>query len=354
MIGVIFDRVRGAKPAREPSSLTAWGMRIAVLLIAAWLLAPVARWGLLDATWLGQSRADCVGEGACWAMVTARWPQILAGFYPTGHRWRVAMAVLVLATGLAPMITRRHFWWVSLTAPVCAILALAILGGARVLPGVPTAYWGGLSLNIVIGVTSAIFALPIGILLALARRSPLPVVKGLAVAYIECVRAAPLIVMLFAAAVLAPLLMPPEAAVDKLTRAIIVITFFEAAYMAEAVRGGLMAVPDGQREAARALGLGTWRTLVFVVLPQALKTATPALVNSFIGLLKDTSLIYVIGVLDVTGVLRNAVSDYAWQGLEPEAYIFVGATFWILCFGLSRWSASLERRASSSAERSAL
>ena len=164
-------------------------------------------------------------------------------------------------------------------------------------------------------------------------------------AYVEAVRAAPLIVVLFAAAVLVPLLIPPQWSLDKLTRAIVAITFFEAAYMAEAVRGGLMAVPQGQREAARALGLKGWQVLVFVVLPQALRTATPALVNSFIGLLKDTSLIYVIGVLDITGVLRNAVSDYAWQGLEPEAYIFVGLTFWLLCFGLSRWSAALERRA---------
>lgn len=332
-------------PTRARRSWTAWAVGLAVALAALVLVAPALRWLFWDATWVGQSRAACGPAGACWAMITARAPQILLGFYPAGHGWRVGLAVAMLAVGLAPLAWRRRAGLTMLTAPVGALACLALMGGAGILPSVPSAYWGGLALNLIVGAVSAIFALPIGILLGLARRSTLPVIRILASAYVEAVRAAPLIVVLFAAAVLVPLLIPPQWSLDKLTRAIVAITFFEAAYMAEAVRGGLMAVPQGQREAARALGLKGWQVLVFVVLPQALRTATPALVNSFIGLLKDTSLIYVIGVLDITGVLRNAVSDYAWQGLEPEAYIFVGLTFWLLCFGLSRWSAALERRA---------
>jgi general L-amino acid transport system permease protein len=324
-----------------------WARRLALALGLGLLLvlaAPALRWLVWDATWTGQSRAACDPAGACWAMITARAPQILWGFYPSGHGWRVVLALAVLAAGLAPLAVRGRAGLVLLTAPLGAVACLALMGGARLLPSVPSAYWGGLSLNLIIGAVCAIFALPLGVLLALARRSGLPVIRLLATAYIETARAAPLIVVLFAAAVLVPLLVPAPLALDKLARAMIAITLFEGAYMAEAVRGGLMAVPQGQREAAQALGLGPLRTLVHVVLPQALRTAAPALVNSFIGLLKDTSLIYVIGVLDLTGVLRNAVSDFAWQGLEPEAYIFVGLTFWLLCFGLSRASAALERR----------
>lgn len=332
-------------PARARQSWTAWTTGLAVALAALVLAAPALRWLFWDATWIGQSRAACDPAGACWAMITARAPQILLGFYPTGHGWRVGLAVAMLAAGLTPLASRRHADLTLFTAPVGALACLASMDGAGVLPSVPSAYWGGLALNLIVGAVSAIFALPIGVILGLGRRSPLPVIRILAGAYVEAVRAAPLIVVLFAAAVLVPLLIPSQWSLDKLTRAIVAITFFEAAYMAEAVRGGLMAVPQGQREAARALGLKGWQVLVFVVLPQALRTATPALVNSFIGLLKNTSLIYVIGLLDITGVLRNAVSDYAWQGLEPEAYIFVGLTFWLLCFGLSRWSAALERRA---------
>jgi len=340
-----LDQARAA-----PGKSAAWrrwgGVLVAGLALLV-LAAPALRWLVWDATWIGQSRAACDPAGACWAMITARAPQIMLGFYPAGHGWRVGLALAALAGGLTPLVWRRRADLVLFTAPLGALTCLALMGGAGLLPSVPSAYWGGLALNLIVGTVCAIFALPIGVLLGLARRSALPVIRLLASAYVETVRAAPLIVVLFAAAVLAPLLTPPQLNLDKLTRAIIAITLFEAAYMAEAVRGGLMAVPQGQREAARALGLNGWRTLVFVVLPQALRTATPALVNSFIGLLKDTSLIYVIGVLDITGVLRNAVSDYAWQGLEPEAYIFVGLTFWLLCFGLSRGSAALERRAAS-------
>ena len=210
---------------------------------------------------------------------------------------------------------------------------------------------GRVFLNLLIGLGASIFALPLGILLALGRLSPLPAVKAMSVAFIELVRGAPLIVLLFAASVVTPLFAPVGVSPEKLTRTLLVITLFEAAYMAEAVRGGLLAVPRGQDEAARALGLGPVRAFVFVVLPQALRTATPALMNSFIGLFKDTTLIYVIGLLDVTGVLRNAVTDFAWQGLETEAYVFVALLFWSLCFGLSRWSARLERRLSTDRER---
>lgn len=315
-----------------------------LLGLAAWLAPPLLSWAILDATFLGDSKAACDAGGACWAIITSRWRQILAGFYPEDHLWRVAVATVCLAAGLTPALWRRTAVLTPLLAPLGVVAAFGVMGGAGLLPRAPTDYWGGFFLNLLIGVAASIFALPLGILLAMARLSKLPVVKGLAVTFIEVIRGAPLIVLLFAAAVVVPLFSPAGVSLDKLTRAMIVITLFEAAYMAEAVRGGLLGVPPGQAEAARALGLGPARAFALVVLPQALRIATPALVNSFIGLFKDTTLIYVIGVLDVTGVLRNAVTDFAWQGLETEAYVFVAVLFWLFCFSLSRWSAGLERR----------
>lgn len=317
---------------------------IVLALLAVWAAPPILRWAVLDATWFGESKAACQAGGACWAIITSRWRQVLAGFYPEDHLWRVAVATVCLAAAILPALWRRTTVLLPILAPLAVVAAFGVMGGAGILPRAPSDYWGGFFLNLLIGVAASIFALPLGVGLAVARMSSLPVVKGLAVTFIETVRGAPLIVLLFAASVVVPLFTPDGVSLDKLTRAMVVITLFEAAYMAEAVRGGLLGVPRGQIEACRALGLDPVRAFGLVVLPQALRIATPALVNSFIGLFKDTTLIYVIGVLDVTGVLRNAVTDFAWQGLETEAYVFVAAIFWAFCFGLSRWSAGLERR----------
>lgn len=343
---------RPAPPAPRRRLAAADLAAVAVLLaLAAWLGPPLVRWALLDATWSGESRAACRAGGACWAILTSRWTQIVAGFYPADHLWRVAVATVCLLAGVAPALRPRGLAVLPLAAPLGVVAACAVMGGAGFLPRAPSDYWGGFFLNVLIGLGASVFALPLGILLALGRLSRLPAVKALSVAFIEVVRGAPLIVLLFAASVVAPLFAPDGLAPDKLTRIFAVITVFEAAYMAEAVRGGLLAVARGQGEAARALGLGVVRAFVLVELPQALRIATPALMNSFIGLFKDTTLIYVIGLLDVTGVLRNAVTDFAWQGVETEAYVFVALLFWSLCFGLSRWSARFERRLSTDRER---
>ncbi|MDR6625213.1 His/Glu/Gln/Arg/opine family amino acid ABC transporter permease subunit [Caulobacter segnis] len=262
-------------PAFRKPAWSRWAALALAAAVALVLAGPAARWLILDATWTGDSRAACDPAGACWAMITARAQQILIGFYPSGHGVRVLLAVLALAAGLSPLAIRRHAGLVLATAPLGAVVCLALMGGARLLPSVPSAYWGGLALNLIVGAVCAIFALPLGVLLGLARQSPLPVIRLLAGAYVETARAAPLIVVLFAAAVLAPLLLPPALPLDKLGRAMVAITLFEAAYMAEAVRGGLMAVPRGQREAARALGLGPSRTLVDVVLPQGAAHGDP-------------------------------------------------------------------------------
>jgi general L-amino acid transport system permease protein len=319
-------------------------LTIGAAAFALWLGWILLRWGVLDATWTGTSRSDCHGGGACWAMVAARWPTILAGAYPRGHLWRPALAVAALGLSVAPLVLRRAPAWTVALAPLGVVLALAVMGGAHVLPRVPTDYWGGFLLNVIIGVTGAVFALPCGVLLAYGRRSRLPAVRIVSTAFIELVRAAPLITVLFMASVMLPLFLPEGVSLNRLARAVMVIVLFESAYMAENVRGGLQATPSGQREAARALGLNPLQTALMVVLPQALRIAIPAIVNSFIGLFKDTTLVFVIALFDVTGVLQQALADPVWQGLDLEAYVLIAIAFWIPCFAMSRWAAVLEKR----------
>jgi general L-amino acid transport system permease protein len=318
------------------------------LVIAAILLTVVpglVRWALLDAVWTGDSKAACREGGACWALVSARWRQMLAGFYPEEELWRVGAAALLLGLALAPLILPRAARALWLT-PAGVLGAFVLLSGAGLsgLPDVAPESWGGFFLNVLVGACGIVFAFPLGVLLALGRRSRLPVVKGLSVSFIELVRSVPLITLLFMANYVLPLLAPAGTDLDRLTRALVVVTLFSAAYMAEAVRGGLQAVGPGQLEAARSLGLGPVRTTALVVLPQALRVSIPALVNTFIGVFKDTTLLYVIGLFDVMWIIRAAVSDFAWQGHELEAYAFVGLVFFLACFALSRWSAALERR----------
>jgi general L-amino acid transport system permease protein len=311
--------------------------------LIAWVVWSLFDWAVLKATFVGESRAACRAGGACWALVTARWRQVFFGFYPIAHVWRVAAAMACLLAAVIPIAVRQLPSWTRFLAPVGVIAAWAVLGGAHVLPSVPTEYWGGVFLNLLIGVTGAAFALPIGILLALGRRSQLPVIKALSVGFIEMVRAVPLISLLFMASVMLPLFVPSGVSLDRLTRAMVVITLFESAYMAEIIRGGLQAVPKGQSEAARALGLSPWRATAMVVLPQAIKISIPAIVNTFIGLFMDTTLVYVIALLEVTGVMHQALADFAWHGRDVEAYAFIALVFWIVCFSMSRVAASLER-----------
>jgi general L-amino acid transport system permease protein len=320
-------------------------LTILIGLVLAFTVPAVVRWALVEAVWTGETKAVCKPDGACWALVSARWPQMLAGFYPPDQIWRVGVATALLAAAVAPTLARRPGRGLWLT-PVGALAAFVVLSGARIraLPDIAPEAWGGFFLNVLVGASGILLALPLGVLLALGRRSRLPVIKGLCVGFIELVRSVPLITLLFMASVVLPLLVPAGTNLDRLTRALIVVVLFSAAYMAEAVRGGLQAVAPGQREAARALGLGSFRTTTLIVLPQALRAALPALVNTFIGVFKDTTLLYVIGLFDVMWIVRAALSDFAWQGRELEAYAFVGLVFFVTCFALSRWSAALERR----------
>ncbi len=323
-------------------------LTLAVLGLAFWLVPPFVRWALIDAHWLGSSRDACTGQGACWVFVRARFPQFLYGFYPEGERWRPNAALFALALSLASFFVKSLPFKktrVALLYFVFPVIAYHVLHGAIWgLTEVETTQWGGLLVTLIIAVVGIAGSLPLGILLALARQSALPVVRGIAVVFIELWRGVPLITVLFMASVMLPLFLPQGMNVDKLLRALVGVTLFSAAYMAEVVRGGLNAIPRGQIEAAKALGLGYWQTTLLVVLPQALKKMIPGIVNTFISLFKDTTLVLVIGMFDLLGMIQTALTDPEWIGYSVEGYVFAGLVFWLFCFSMSRFSMRLERQ----------
>lgn len=312
------------------------------------IFVPVIDWALLNADWVGETRDDCDSGGACWVFVGARLDQFMYGFYPDTEQWRVNAAGGLLAlTLLWLMLPRAPFKpWVGafalLVYPVIAFFLLS--GGSFGLEEVETTLWGGLTLTLVLSLVGMVAALPIGILLALGRRSEMPIVKAICVAFIELWRGVPLITVLFMSSVMLPLFLPEGVNFDKLLRALIGIVMFQSAYMAEVVRGGLQAIPKGQYEAADALGLGYWQKMGLIILPQALKLVIPGIVNTFIALFKDTTLVMIIGLLDFLAMIQAGFSDPKWLGFAIEGYVFAALVFWVFCFGMSRYSQALERK----------
>jgi len=316
------------------------------LLYAA--LPPLIGWAVIDAHWVGETRRDCAGDGACWVFVSARFDQFIYGFYPDAQRWRVDVAFAILIAAAAPLfISRaRGKGWLGLglivVYPWVALVLFA--GGVGGLAAVETEKWGGLMLTLIVAGVGIVASLPLGVVLALGRQSSMPVIRALSVAFIELWRGVPLITVLFMSAVMLPLFLPDGVSMDKLLRALIGVSLFAGAYMAEVVRGGLQAVPRGQIEAAAALGLGYWRTMLWVVLPQALRIVIPGIVNVFVALFKDTTLVLIIGLFDFLGIIKAALTDPQWLGYAVEGYVFAAVVFWAFCFSMSRYSARLERR----------
>lgn len=333
---------------------SSWSSALLTVLSIAFLAAiipPIVDWAIVNAVWTGEDRQACLGadKGACWPFIASRWGQIIYGFYDTVERWRVDIVYVVGALGLAWLMIPRlpAKLWVGLAMLTAFPLLVYILlsGGMFGLPVVPSSKWGGLLLTLLISLTGIVASFPIGILLALGRRSTLPVIRILCVCFIEFVRGVPLITILFMASNLLPLFFPPELTFDKLVRALVAVSLFSAAYMAEVVRGGLQAIPKGQSEAAAALGLGYWRTMGLVVLPQALKISLPSIVSSCISLFKDTSLVSIIGFFDFLQVIKTGNSDPVWSTPNTAftGYLFAALVYWCFCFGMSRYSAYLER-----------
>lgn len=320
---------------------------LAIYLI--WLIVPpLLKWAVFQADWTGTTRADCTSEGACWVFIKERFSQFMYGFYPEELRWRVDLTVWLAVIGAAPLFVPampRKALYGALFLLVYPLLAFWLLhGGFLGLSEVSTSQWGGLMLTLVIAAVGIAGALPLGILLALGRRSKMPAIRVICVTFIEFWRGVPLITVLFMSSVMLPLFLPEGLSFDKLLRALIGVILFQSAYIAEVVRGGLQAIPKGQYEAAAAMGLGYWRTMGLVILPQALKLVIPGIVNTFIALFKDTSLVIIIGLFDLLNSIKQATTDPAWLGMATEGYVFAALVFWIFCFGMSRYSMRLERK----------
>ncbi len=311
-------------------------------------LPPLLDWAIFSANWnAGTSRDDCVKDGACWTMVIARFEQFIYGFYAVDQRWRINLTFILFFGTMVSLLIEgvpgKKYLAIFLFG-VFPVVAFFLLYGGLGLPVQETRLWGGLTLTLILGVVAIVFSLPLGIILALGRRSNLPVIRMLCVALIELVRAVPFVTVLFMASVMLPLFLPEGVSFDKMLRAMIATALFGAAYMAEVVRGGLQAIPKGQFEGAMALGLNYWKMTALIVLPQALRISIPAIVNTFIGGFKDTTLVIVIGLFELLGIVQQATRDANWRGTSFEGFAFVALVFFIFCFGMSRYSQYLERK----------
>ena len=306
-------------------------------------------WAFPNANWLGDSAAACTSGGACWPFVSSRLGQLMYGFYPEAERWRIAVAFVIWLVSivwiLVPRMPKRMVVLPFALIGMPIVNLILLRGGVLGLESVLTRQWGGLMLTLTIATIGMLFAIPLGVLLALGRQSKMPLLHGLCVAFIELWRGIPMITVLFTASTIFPLFMPHGSAEgDKLLRALIGIVMFWSAYFAEIVRAGLQAIPNGQVEAGKALCLGYWRRNALIVLPQALKLVIPGLVSTAIQLFKDTSLVTIIGLFDFLGVIKTGLTDSAWMGYAAEGYVFAALIYWIFCFSMSRYSLWLERR----------
>jgi general L-amino acid transport system permease protein len=339
----------------------------AVTLVLGYLVVrwgvELAVWGVARAVWTVPHGADGVpdtsacrkldGSGACWAVITDKYRFILFGRFPYAEQWRPAIVIALFLT-LYALSAWRRLWrkelaliWVA----TLAVIGLLMWGGAFGMPYVATDSWGGLPVTLILATFGLALAFPLAVAVALGRRSKLPAIKALCVAYVELIRGVPLVTLLFMASVMFPLFMPEGMNPDKLLRAQVAIILFVGAYVAEVVRGGLQALPRGQYEAADALGLSYWKKTGLIILPQALRLVIPPLVNTFIGFFKDTSLVLIIGIYDLLTAAKVALDDPPWRAYSIEVYIVLAAIYFAFCYTMARYSRGLERELGRAARR---
>jgi general L-amino acid transport system permease protein len=333
---------------------------IMITLVSAalivWLVPGMIRFLFTDAVFTGADRTACLAKdgvlpGACWAFVKERFSFFIYAFYPNAERWRVDIFFALLAIGVVWMLwlkaPRRDLGMIYFLI-IMPVASYVLLTGAPALglKRVDTSLWGGLMVTLVVSAVAIVVSLPLGVLLALGRRSHLPVVKFFSVMYIEFVRGVPLVGMLFMANVMLPLFLPGDVTVDKLLRAVVGISLFASAYMAEVVRAGLQALPKGQYEGAMAMGLGYWQMMRLVVLPQALKITIPNIVNNYVALFKDTSLLLIVGIFDFLKAVETARIDPQWAAptVSTTGYVFAATVYFVFCYGMSRYAKAMEAR----------
>ena len=309
---------------------------------------PLLNWFIFDANFVGNVKEDCTGEGACWVFIKVWLNRFVYGMYPDTEQWRInsAFIMLFLLVGASFFVPNKFKKYLLIFLLfVYPIIGLKLISGGEFgLKYVETGAWGGLSLTFIVSAFALILCFPIGMFLALGRRSNLPAIRYTSIGFIELWRGVPLITVLFMSAVMFPMFLPADFFIDKLVRCIIAISLFEAAYVAEVIRGGLQALPRGQYEAAKSLGMGYWRMHIFVILPQALKLVIPGIANTFLALVKDTPLIFVVGLLEIVGMLNLAKTNPEWLGFAMEGYVFAAIIFWIICYAMSKYSYNLEEK----------
>ncbi len=333
------------------------GLTILIVLFLAWIIPDLLRFVFFDAVWTGVDREACLITpqrpvvGACWPFAFERLPYFIYGSYPIPERWRVDVFFVMLAVAIVWLLwlnaPRRDLGviYAFIVTPVCSYILLSgapMLGLAKV----DTVLWGGVLVTIVVSAVGIVFSLPIGILLALGRQSKMPAVKLFSVMFIEFVRGVPLVTVLFMASVMLPLFVPEHLSPDKLLRALIGIAMFASAYMAEVVRAGLAAIPKGQYEGAQAVGLGYWHMMRLIILPQALKITIPNIVNTYIGLFKDTTLVFIVGIFDLLRTIEVSRIDPKWAApsTSPTGYVVAAVFYLVCCYGMSRYAQATEKR----------
>lgn len=317
-----------------------------------WLLVlPVIQWAFIDADWAGSTPGDCDSGGACWVYIRVWWQQLMYGQYPSEELWRLNLCAALLIVLITLLAVQKHLKptlrkaLIIITLAVFPWFSLALMyGGIAGLSVVETRYWGGLFLTLVIAIVGITTSFPLGLLLALGRQSSLKAVRYFCIGFIELWRGVPLITVLFMASVMFPLFMPEGMNIDSLVRVLVGVSLFAAAYMAEIIRGGLQAIPTGQYDAAKACGLNYWQSMYLVILPQAITLVIPGIVSAFISLIKETTLVYIIGMFDFLGIVQFTTSNAEWIRYSKEGYVFVGVVFWIICYSLSRYSQTLEHK----------
>jgi general L-amino acid transport system permease protein len=336
-------------------------LTVVVGIIIVWFVLSTIDFLFIEAVWTGENRTACATiaqggtqpdgwSGACWAYVGDWFTQFMVGSYPRDQLWRpILVAVLfvgLLVPFLMPSAPRKGVNAILLLIVLPIVAFVLLLGGIFGLTPVETSNWGGLMVTLILSFVGITVSLPFGILLALGRRSQMPILKAACVGFIELIRGVPLITVLFMASVLLPLFLSPGTNIDKFLRALVGVSIFSSAYMAEVIRGGLQAIPKGQYEGADSLGLNYAQKMTFVIMPQAIKLVIPGIVNTFIGMFKDTSLVSIINMYDLLGIVKASFGDARWiTPVTPlTGLIFAGFIFWLFCFGMSRYSAFVERR----------
>jgi general L-amino acid transport system permease protein len=319
---------------------------VVTLAVLLWLVPPLFNWSVWHAVFAPDNAACRAAHevGACWGVIAEKGRLILFGRYPYAEQWRPLLACAALI-GLLVASCLRPLWrpWLAgLWLGVLALFLVLMLGGVFGLTPVETSRWGGFPLTLMLSVVSLAIAFPLAIFVALGRSSKLPAIRAICVLYVELIRGVPLISVLFMASFMFPLFMPQGVSIDVLLRVLAGMTLFAAAYLAEVVRGGLQALPKGQVEAAQALGLSYWQATRMIVLPQALRMVVPAIVNTFISTFKDTSLVTIVSLYDLTGALQLALGDADWRKFFLEGQLFVAAVYFVFCFALSRYSRWVE------------